>query len=197
VLAPPPLTVSYSGGALQQALLITLADAVAVYVSAKGRAREIAGYLVEVADRLAREGAQELAKVIGKELLALVRGRVGDDVGKAFGGYVEELKSTVDERLAVRLTAAVDPGVAGMILDFATEVCAFVGDHRVVLALDAGERLREEDVRLLADLAEQLPDQLQLRIAFSTYTAAIASALNSFQAHPRRLLSYGFRVLML
>jgi hypothetical protein len=171
-LAPPPLTVSYSGGALQQALLITLADAVAAYVSAKGRAREIAGYLVEVADRLAREGAQELAKVIGKELLALVRGRVGDDVGKAFGEYVEELKSTVDERLAVRLTAAVDPGVAGMILDFATEVCAFVGDQRVVLALDAGERLREEDVRLLADLAEQLPDQLQLRIAFSTYTAA-------------------------
>jgi hypothetical protein len=169
-LAPSPLTIPYSGGALQQALLRALGDAVSAYVTAQGRAREIAGHIVDVADRLALEGAQELAKVIGKELLALVRGRIGDDVGKAFVEYIGELKSTVDERLAVRLTAAVDPGVAGLVLDFAAEVCGFVGEQQVLLALDAGERLGEEDIRLLADLADRLPDQLRLRLGFSTHT---------------------------
>jgi hypothetical protein len=169
-LAPPPLTIPYSGGALQQALLRSLGEAVSAFVTEQGRAREIAGHIVAVADRLALEGAQELARVIGKELLALVRGRIGDDVGKAFVEYLGELKSTVDERLAVRLTAAVDPGVAGLVLDFAAEVCAFVGDQQVILALDAGERLGEEDIRLLADLADRLPNRLRLRLGFSTHT---------------------------
>jgi hypothetical protein len=169
-LAPAPLTIPYSGGALQQALLRALGDAVSAYVTAQGRAREIARHIVDVADRLALEGAQELAKVIGKELLALVRGRIGDDVGKAFVEYIGELKSTVDERLAVRLTAAVDPGVAGLVLDFAAEVCGFVGEQQVLLALDAGERLGEQDIRLLADLADRLPDPLRLRLGFSTHT---------------------------
>jgi hypothetical protein len=169
-LAPPPLTIPYSGGALQQALLKALGEAVSDYVTAQGRVREVAGHIVAVADRLALEGAQELAKVIGKELLAVVRGRIGDDVGRAFVEYLGELKSTVDERLAARLTAAVDPGVAGLVLDFAAEVGDFVGDQQVVLALDAGERLTEGDVRLLADLADRLPDRLQLRLGFSTHT---------------------------
>jgi hypothetical protein len=169
-LAPPPLTIPHSGGALQRALLRALGEAVSAYVSEQGRAREIAGNIVAVADRLALEGAQELARVVGRELLAFVRGRIGDDVGKAFVEYLGELKSIVDERLAVRLTAAVDPGVAGLVLDFAEEVCAFAGDQKVVLALDAGELLGEEDVRLLAELAERLPDRLRLRLGFSTST---------------------------
>jgi hypothetical protein len=168
-LAPPPVRVLHSGGALQQALLQALSDAVSLYVNEQGRAREIAGHLIALANRLASEGASELAKVVVKELLALVRGRIGDDVGKAFAEFLEKLKSTVDESLTLRLTAAVDRGVAQLILDFAAEVCSFVGDRWVRLALDAGERLRDDDIRLLADVSERLPDRLQLLIAFSTY----------------------------
>jgi hypothetical protein len=52
-LAPPPLTIPYSGGALQQALLKALGEAVSDYVTAQGRVREVAGHIVAVADRLA------------------------------------------------------------------------------------------------------------------------------------------------
>jgi hypothetical protein len=171
-VAPRPHTILRSGGALQFALLQALGDTVAAYVIAQGRASEIAGYIAEIADRLALEGARELAKVIGRELLAFVRGRVGDDVGKAFAAYLEELKSPIDEPLLARLTAAVDPGVAGLVLDFAGEVCARLGGQQIVLALDDGDRLNDEDVRLLADLAERLPDCLRLHVAFSTRTSA-------------------------
>jgi hypothetical protein len=168
--APAPRRVAHSGGALQQALLEGLSDAVAAYVAERGRAQELVDHLVEVADRLAREGAPELTKVVVKELLALVRGRIGDDVGRAFTDYLQRLTSTVDERLATRLVAAVDRGVAGLVLDLAGEVCGFIGDRQIRLALDAGERLSEEDVRLLADLSERLPDQLFLLVAFSTHS---------------------------
>jgi hypothetical protein len=171
-LAPTPRRVPHSGGALQQALLHALSDAMSAYVERRGRARELADHVVEVADRLASEGAQEPTKVVVKELLALVRGRIGDDVGKAFTDYLQQLSSTVDERLAARLTATIDPGVAGLVLDLAAEVCRFVGDQQIRLALDAGERLREEDIRLLADLSERLPERLRLHVAFSTHTDA-------------------------
>jgi hypothetical protein len=169
-VAPPPRTIPYSGGALQSAVLQALGDAVAAYVTAQGRAREIAGYIVQIADRLALEGARELSKVIGRELLAVVRGRVGDDVGKAFVEYLEELQSPIDESLLAHLTAAVDPGVVGLVLEFADEVCGHLGGQQIVLALDDGDRLNNEDGRLLVDVAERLPDCLRLHVAFSTRT---------------------------
>jgi hypothetical protein len=39
----------------------------------------------------------------------------------------------------------------------------------VVLAFDAGERLAPEDVRVLCDFAEGLPEDMRIRIAVSTY----------------------------
>jgi len=169
-LAPAPRRVPHSGGALQYALLQALSDAMSAYVRERGRARELVDHLGEIVLRLASEDAQELPKVIFKEVVALVRGQVGDDVGKAFADYLQQLTSTVDDRLAARLVAAVDRDVAGLVLDLAGEVCSFVGDQQIRLALDAGERLGEEDVRLLADLSERMPDKLRLLLAFSTYT---------------------------
>lgn len=57
-------------------------------------------------------------------------------------------------------------------LDFAGEVCERFDGQQVILALDDGDRLNDEGVRLLADLAERLPDCLRLHVAFSTRTAA-------------------------
>lgn len=59
-----------------------------------------------------------------------------------------------------------------MVLDFAGEVCERFDGQQVILALDDGDRLNDEGVRLLADLAERLPDCLRLHVAFSTRTAA-------------------------
>ena len=152
-IAPPPRTVRHSGGVLQVALLEALGDAVATIVERQGSASRVASLLVEAAKRLARDRGQELAKVIGKELLSIVSGRLGPDAGKAFEGYARSSQSAADENLAARLTAAVDPGVAALIVDFANEVCGLFDDGCVALALDAGERFRDEDLRLLTDLS--------------------------------------------
>jgi len=181
-ITPTPRTVRHSGGILQVALLEALGDAVTRIVQKQGRASEVANLLVEAAKRLARDRGQELAKVIGKELLSIVKGRLGPDAGKAFEDYARQLKSAADENLGARLTAAVDPGVAVLIVDFAREVCDIAGEHEVMLALDGGERLRDEDLRLLADLQETLPARLRVRIAFSTNTTANRAASDALCA---------------
>jgi hypothetical protein len=136
-----------------------------------GNASRIASVLADGARRLANDRGQELAKVIGRELLSLVRGRLGDNVGDALGAYISELKTALDEQLSSRITAAIDPGVVGLIIALAEEVCALAEGRPVLLALDSAERLQHEDAAILADLAETLPAGLRLRVALSTYDA--------------------------
>src|SRR5205807_1489710 len=57
----------------------------------------------------------------------------------------------------------------------------------VVIALDGAEELTEEDRRLLADLARNLPEGLYLRVGFGTYTDA-------HQAHVEDLRAVGATV---
>jgi hypothetical protein len=157
---------------LQNALLESLADAVAILIQDKSTAARIASVLADGAKRLAEDRGQELAKVVGRELLNLVRGRLGEEVGSALGDYISQLKTSVDEQMSSRITAAIDPGVVGLIIALAEEVCGVAGDEPVFLALDSAERLGGEDAAILADLAESLPSALRLRVALSTYDAA-------------------------
>ena len=67
-------------------------------------------HLVDAARRMARESGHALASVVGRELLALVRGRLGPEFGSAIGEYIQQLRESVDENLTARLSAALDPG---------------------------------------------------------------------------------------
>ncbi|HEV7401035.1 MAG TPA: AAA family ATPase [Solirubrobacterales bacterium] len=171
-IAPAPRTLARGGAVLQNALLESLADAVAILIQDKSTAARIASVLADGAKRLAEDRGQELAKVVGRELLNLVRGRLGEEVGSALGDYISQLKTSVDEQMSSRITAAIDPGVVGLIIALAEEVCGVAGDEPVFLALDSAERLGGEDAAILADLAESLPSALRLRVALSTYDAA-------------------------
>ncbi|HEY4278633.1 MAG TPA: hypothetical protein VGM91_10455 [Conexibacter sp.] len=168
-LAPAPRTVRYMG-VLQQALLQALADAVTLNVRRRGKASEVADHLFEAARRIALEQSHELASVVAQELLAVVRGRLGSEFGRAFEQYIRKLRESVDESLSSRLNAALDPGVTGLVVGFAEEV-ARAAECDVLLALDAGERLSRDGIRLLADIAESLPDSVRIRIAIADYTS--------------------------
>jgi hypothetical protein len=165
-------------GVLQQALLQSLADAVALNVERRGLAAEAADRLFDAALRMARESGQELARVVGRELLALVRGRLGPEFGKAFGDYLQKLRESVDESLSARLSAALDPGVTGLVIGFAKEVTEAAGCE-VLLALDAGERLGRDGIHLLADLAGQLPDAVLIRTAIADSPASSSARWRS------------------
>jgi hypothetical protein len=168
-IAPPPRTMTRGGAVLQNALLQILADAVAEIISADGNAKHAASLLSVAAEKLAEDRGQELAKALGKEILNLVRGRLGDAVGDSLGAYIANLKTAFDEQLSSRISAAIDPGVVGLLIGLAAEVSNLAGDRDILLALDSGERLRDDDVRVLADLADTLPDGIRLRVAISTH----------------------------
>jgi hypothetical protein len=168
-IAPDPRSLPSSGGALQRLLLEGLAAALATDAAARGSGGELAGRLAGAAERVVAQGGQGLVRLIGQEVLALVRGQLGENVGEGLIAYAAALKEPADERLAVRLYNAIDRGAAELVLSFAAELLLSLENQSVVLAFDAGERLAPEDVRVLSDLAEGLPDGMRIRIAVSTY----------------------------
>lgn len=168
-IAPAPRSLPSSGGALQRLLLEGVAATLAADAAVRGSGRELAARLAGTAERVVAQGGQGLVRLIGQEVLALVRGQLGENVGEGLIAYAGALKEPADERLAVRLDNAVDRGAAELVLAFAAELLGSLENQSVVLAFDAGERLAPEDVRVLSDIVEGLPEGMRIRIAVSTY----------------------------
>lgn len=186
-VAPAPRTLARSGGVLQTGFLLSLGDAVATLIVEDGAARRAGGIMVDAARRLAAEQGRALATVIAGELLTIVRARLGPGVGDALVSYIGDLKTSVDEQLAGRISAGIDPAVMETLAGFAQEVSDLAGDREVFLALDSAERLGDDDLPLLADLAERLPNGLHLRLALSTYNLAQHRKAQYLDAESRRV----------
>jgi len=167
-VAPTPVAIKRSPAALQIALLDALGAAVALLARDEGLARTAASHVADAARRMAKARLDELASAAGKVLLSAVRARLGSDVAGAIEEFARDLSTSVDERLAARISAAGDGDVIEVIASFATEVAALAGDRDVLLALDNAERLDEDDVRRLADLFTLLPDRVVVRLAHAT-----------------------------
>lgn len=167
-IVPPPVAPGRSAGALQRGLIHALGEAVALIIEQQSAGERIGRHLSEAAHRLARRTVQDLAKVVGKELLAVVRGRLGESVGEAFIEYLSELKSSYDQRLDQRLATAADPGVVEIFVSFAHEAVNLADGAEIILSLDNGDALDENDLRILGDLVSELPSGLRLRVAFAT-----------------------------
>jgi hypothetical protein len=168
-IAPDPRSLPSSGGALQRLLIEGIAAALAADTAARGPGSALAARLAGAAERVVAQGGQALVRLIGQEVLALVRGQLGESVGEGLEAYAAALKQPADERLAVRLHNAVDRGASELVLSFAAELLQSLENQSVVLAFDAGERLAPEDVRVLADIADGLPEGMRIRLAVSTY----------------------------
>lgn len=168
-IAPAARSLPSSGGALQGLLLEGFAAALAADSAVRDSGGELAARLAGVAERIVAQGGQGLARLVGREVLAFVRGQLGEDVGEGLIDYAAALREPADERLAVRLDNALDRGAAELVLSFAAELLRSLDNQSVALAFDAGERLAPEDVRVLSDLVEGLPEGMRIRIAVSTY----------------------------
>jgi hypothetical protein len=165
IVAPSPTRLDRAGGALQRGLLDQLASATGAFVSDASIAERVGETISEAARRNAADRGQELALVVGGELLALARGRIGEGVGRPFTHYVQELMSASEHTLRARIQA-VDADVLATLIAFFEEVVGLAG-RPVALALDNGERLRDEDLRQLADLAGRLPDDTVVRVSYA------------------------------
>jgi hypothetical protein len=165
IVAPSRTRLSRAGGALQRGLLEQLASAAGALISDVSVAERVAETIADAARQIAADKGQELAIVVGKELLALVRFRIGESVGRPFTRYVQDLASSSEHTLRARIQA-VDADVLATLIAFFQQVVGIAG-RPVILALDDGERLGEEDVRQLADLGERLPVGAAVRVAYT------------------------------
>lgn len=181
IVAPSPTRLTLGGGALQRGLLEQLASAASALVSNVGLAERLGETIAAGARQIAADNGRELAIVVGKELLALARGKVGEGVGRPFTRYVQDLTSTSEHTLRTRIQA-VDADVLATLIAFLEEVVR-IARRPVVLALDNGERLREEELRQLADLSERLPEDAAIRVAYTV--------TESNQSHLRMLADVG------
>jgi hypothetical protein len=189
-VAPTPVTIRRSPAALQIALLDALGAAVALLARDEGLAKTAARHVADAARRMAKARLDELGSAAGKMLLSAMRAKLGSEIADAIEEFVRDLSTSVDERLAARISAAGDGDVIEVIAGFAAEVAALAGDRDVLLALDKAERLDKDDVRRLADLFTLLPDRVMVRLAYAT-------ADQSAQEHLDVLQEAGATVVML
>lgn len=166
-ISPAPTSLDWSAGAVQRAVIAQIAAAAAELTRDQAAVERVAQHLEDAARRLAASAALDIAKVVGKEILAVLKGRLGPTVGDALGEYIHHLKDSYDERLEQRLASAADPGAVRALITFAGEVATLAGGRRVALALDNVDRLGEADAHALLDLVEGLPSQVRLRAAFA------------------------------
>lgn len=169
-LAPPPQTIPASGAKLRRAVLDALGTALAALVAdADAEAAEKIGQaLLDATNRILDQTFNDLPRVIAAELASVVRGQLGPEFGQAFMTFAQELVKGANPSLASQLLAANDPGVIGLLLDFLHEAAGLAGERPIVLALDIGERLGEDDLESLTELAERMPDGAHLHVAFNS-----------------------------
>ncbi len=148
--------------ALLQIILDGLADIVSQIVRDQDVATRVGERLSGAMERLAETKGRELAVAAGREIVSLIRGRLGPEAGNAVADAFKALQEESASSLASRLDRARPETARDIIVGFASEVASLSADRRAVVALDRCERLDEAGARLLADLAEVLPGGVQV-----------------------------------
>jgi hypothetical protein len=143
-VAPLPLTLVRSSGALRSAFLEQLGDALERMVSDGLGTRSLAERLADTGRRLTNERDAVIARVALAELVSLIRGRIGDEVGKAVTAYAKEIWPDTAETLAAKAAQTRDPLIVEILCAFAETTAQLASGARVVLSLDMRAATRRE-----------------------------------------------------
>src|SRR5205809_4032978 len=143
-----PYNLVHSPGALYSGFLDQLGGALSELAARGVGIPTIGERLAETARRLGNEYVSVLARVALAELVAAVRGRLGDDVGKAVAEYAKDLWPDTTETLAAKAAQSRDPLAGEVLCAYAKATRALAEGTRVALAFDQGQRLGDDDRRL-------------------------------------------------
>lgn len=156
-----PRETMYSSPCLQL-VLDGFADIVAQVLAAHGTAERVGERLSRAVERLIETKGRELAVAAGREIVNLIRTRLGDDAGQALTAAVRALHQESTQTLGSRLDRARPETALEVIVGFAREIVEMSESRPAVVVLDRCERLDEVGARLLADLSELLPVGIQI-----------------------------------
>lgn len=182
VLRSAPVVCRFDSGALQNALLDGLAAAIASAPDVGAAWKRLGDRLSEAAVETVTALGRDLAKALANELLAVVKARIGVDVGKSIAAMWKSLTTNRSEELRHDIRSRSDANVVRTITRLA-EAAAGLLDAKIVLAIDEANRLSPEDQRILASLAAEAPQRVQVICAWSSAVAearpGIAMATNA------------------
>lgn len=168
---PDPVVCRFDDGALQSALLDGLAAAIASTGDARSAWKQLGDQLASAAIETAGALARDLAKALAKELLGAVKSRLGVDVGSGITAFWKALTTSKDDDLRRDIRSRSDADVVRLLVSLA-ETAANLLETDIVLALDEANRLSDNDRRVLASIAAQPPQRVQIVAAWSNATAS-------------------------
>lgn len=166
-----PVGLEHRSGALQAALLESLGVALAGFESTQTVAERWGQVFNNALERTADAKAQDLIRGATAFMNGVVRARLGDPAADALESFEVNVMSSIDEQLARRIEADADPGAIAAFRALAEEVAVLVGEP-VVLTIDRGERLSEDDFRMLLDLVERMPNGVHVNVGHTNRHAS-------------------------
>lgn len=172
VLRPAPVVCRYDSGALQNALLDGLADAIAGAPDVGSAWKRLGDRLSEAAVDTVTALGRDLAKALAKELLEVVKARIGLNVGSGVAALWKSLTTNRSEELRRDIRSRSDANVVRTIVRLAAAAAELL-DAKIVLAVDEANRLSPDDHRILASLAVEPQQRVQI---VSVWSSAVAEA---------------------
>ena len=170
VVAPPVEVCLYESGALQSAILDALGAALALAQPGQKRWSELAKRLRHASREAALEVGKGLAEAAVEEVVQLAKAKLGEDVGKGLLKFLKTFAGNDGQDLRRSLRAQSDAGIVRLLVRLADEVAAVAG-RDIVISLDEGNRLSDEDQRVLASLAAEPAQRARIVVAWSTAEA--------------------------
>lgn len=143
-------------------ILDALGGVVAQIVEEQTALERVSERFAGALERLVETKGRELVTAAGAEILRFARSRLGPEAGEALGEAVKALQAESAESVGARLGRTRPTVARELIVGFVAEIVALADGRPVLIPLDRCERLKDDEVRLLADLAEVLPDGAQI-----------------------------------
>lgn len=153
-------------GALQIALIDSLQRTLLSHAENEGTLDRVGRLLTDALARVAEDRLQGLAKSASALIFGFIKDKAGDTIGQAMEDVADQLRSSAEDQLSNRLTAAADHDVVAAFIALAAEIQKQIGTP-LVLSLDNAERLGEDDMRILLDVVETLPEGVRIRLGLA------------------------------
>jgi hypothetical protein len=167
VMAPPVAVCLFDSGALQAALFDALATVLATAGPGEARWRELAKRFRHATREAAIEAGKALADAVIEEVVEFAKTKLGENAGKGLLKFWKALKKDTSPDLRRTLRAQSDINVVRLLVRLSDEVANVVG-RDLAITLDEGNRLSDDDQRILGSIAAVPAKRVRIVIAWST-----------------------------
>ncbi|MHC3470073.1 hypothetical protein ACYF6T_15300 [Streptomyces sp. 7R007] len=151
-------------GGLQAAILSQLTSITSGLIAERGMAAKL-GEQFAIRTRAALGSRRkDFALAVAKELLTIVKERLGSDTGQALGEFFADVSVDNSESLLAVLNTKIDGDALQAVIDIAGDVASLKRDSTLYLFFENAQNLSDDDLRQLADISLMLPENVVVRV---------------------------------